>query len=188
LRNSRVKDTSIYKDESALVAALKERQTEAITYLYDNYSNALFGVIDRILQNEELSNDVLQEAFVKIWKNIDGYSSDKGSLFTWMLNICRNAAIDETRSKQYKKQLQNRNIEDSVNSVDHSEQVVLKVDHIGLKDVVAKLKPEQKILVDKIYFEGYTQDEVSKELGIPLGTVKTRIRAAIAQLRGVLVT
>lgn len=181
-----MKKISKYTDEATLVAALKERQTDAITYLYDNYSNALFGVIDRIIQSEEISNDVLQEAFVKIWKNIDGYSREKGSLFTWMLNICRNTAIDETRSKQYKKQLQNQNIEDSVNSVNQSEQVQLRVDHIGLKEVVAKLKPEQKLLVDKIYFEGYTQDEVSKELNIPLGTVKTRIRAAMIQLREVL--
>lgn len=182
-----MKKISKYTDEHTLVAALKERQTEAITYLYDNYSNALFGVIDRIIQSEEISNDVLQEAFLKIWKNIEGYSSEKGSLFTWMLNICRNTAIDETRSKQFKKQLQNQNIEDSVHNVNQSEQVFMKVDHIGLKEVIEKLKPEQKLLVDKIYFEGYTQEEVSKELSIPLGTVKTRIRAAIIQLRGVLV-
>lgn len=179
---------SKYTNEETLVAALKAKQTDAITYLYDNYSNALFGVIDRIIQSEDVSNDVLQEAFVKIWKNIDSYSKEKGSLFTWMLNVCRNTAIDETRSKQFKKQLQNQNIEDSVNKVDKSEQVTMKVDHIGLKEVVAKLKPEQKVLVDKIYFEGYTQEEVSKELDIPLGTVKTRIRAAIMQLRGVLTT
>jgi RNA polymerase sigma-70 factor (ECF subfamily) len=183
-----VKKISKYTDEATLVEGLKAKQPDAITYLYDHYSHALFGVIDRIIQSEEISNDVLQDAFVKIWKNIDGYTKEKGSLFTWMLNVCRNTAIDETRSKQFKKQLQNQNIEDSVHNVDRREQVVQNVDHIGLKEVVAKLKPEQKILVDKIYFEGYTQEEVSKELEIPLGTVKTRIRAAIMQLRGVLVT
>ncbi len=182
-----MKKISRYTDEPTLVAALKNRQPDALTYLYDNYSDALFGVIDRIIQSEEISNDVLQDAFVKIWKNIDSYTREKGTLFTWMLNICRNTAIDETRSKQFKKQQQNRNIEDSVNSIDRSEQVQLKTDHIGLKEVVARLKPEQKILIDKIYFEGYTQDEVSKELEIPLGTVKTRIRAAIMQLRGAIV-
>lgn len=181
-----MKKISKYSDEATLVAALKAKERDAITYLYDNYSNALFGVIDRIIQSEDISNDVLQDAFIKIWKNIDMYSKDKGSLFTWMLNICRNTAIDETRSKQYKKQLQNQNIEDSVNSVNRNEQVELKVDHIGLKEVVNKLRPEQKILIDKVYFEGYTQEEVSKELEIPLGTVKTRIRAAIIHLREVM--
>lgn len=176
-----------YSNEAILVADLKARASEAVTYLYDHYAHALFGVIDRIIQSEDISNDVLQDAFVKIWKNIDSYSPEKGSLFTWMLNICRNTAIDETRSKQYKNQLQNRNIEDSVNKVDRIEQVQQKTDHIGLKEVVAKLKPEQKVLIDKVYFEGYTQEEVSKELEIPLGTVKTRIRAAMIQLRGVLV-
>lgn len=183
-----MKKISKYTDETILVEGLKARQPDAITYLYDHYSHALFGVIDRIIQSEEISNDVLQEAFVKIWKNIEGYTREKGSLFTWMLNICRNTAIDETRSKQFKKQLQNQNIEDSVNKVDRTEQVQLNVDHIGLKEVIATLKPEQKVLIDKVYFEGYTQEEVSKELEIPLGTVKTRIRAAIIQLRGVLTT
>lgn len=181
-----MKKVSKYSNEATLVASLKARDNEAITYLYDNYSNALFGVIDRIIQSEDISNDVLQDAFVKIWKNIDSYTNEKGSLFTWMLNICRNTAIDETRSKQYKKQLQNQNIEDSVNSVNRVEKVEIKVDHIGLKEVVAKLKPDQKLLIDKIYFEGYTQEEASKELSIPLGTVKTRIRAAILHLREVL--
>lgn len=169
-----------------MVLALKAKDRVAFNYLYDNYCNALFGVIDRIVQSEEISNDVLQEAFVKIWKNIDSYSREKGSIYTWMLNVCRNMAIDTTRSKQYKKETQNQNIDDYVNVINRNEQVQLKVDHIGLKEVVAKLKPEQKLLIDKIYFEGYTHEEASKELDIPLGTVKTRVRSAIIQLRGVL--
>ena len=177
---------SLYQNEKALVLALKAKDRIAFNYLYDNYSKVLFGVIDRIVQSEEIANDVLQESFVKIWKNIESYSDDKGSLYTWMLNVCRNMAIDTTRSKSYKKELQNQNIDDYVNTVNRTEQVQTKVDHIGLKEVVARLKPEQKILIDKIYFEGYTQEETSEELNIPLGTVKTRVRAAIKLLREVL--
>jgi RNA polymerase sigma-70 factor (ECF subfamily) len=139
-----------------------------------------------MVQSDEIANDVLQEAFVKIWKNIDSYTREKGSIYTWMLNVCRNMAIDTTRSKQYKKETQNQNIDDYVNVINRNEQVQTKVDHIGLKEVVAKLKPEHKLLIDKIYFEGYTHEDASKELDIPLGTVKTRIRAAIIQLRSVI--
>lgn len=163
--------------------ALKRKERTAFSYLYDNYASALFGVIRRVIEAEEVANDVLQEAFVKIWKNIDQYDASKGSIFTWMLNICRNTAIDETRSKNFRKDAQNQNVEDYVSVIDNQAKVELRVDHIGLKDVVAKLKPEHKELIDKVYFGGYTHDEVSKELNIPLGTVKTRIRAAMQHLR-----
>jgi RNA polymerase sigma-70 factor, ECF subfamily len=169
-----------------LVAALKSRSREAFGYLYDNYSRALFGVIKRVIEAEEVANDVLQEAFVKIWKNIESYDPSKGSVFTWMLNICRNSAIDEARSKNFKKESQNQNIEDYVSVIDSENKVEMRIDHIGLKDVLGKLRPEHKILIDKIYFEGYTHDEVSKELNIPLGTVKTRVRSAMMHLRDIM--
>ncbi|MBC7382780.1 MAG: sigma-70 family RNA polymerase sigma factor [Bacteroidia bacterium] len=181
-----MKKASPYASEPFLVQSLINKDREAFSYLYDNYNKALFGIIHRIVGEEDLANDVLQEAFVKIWKNIDGYQVGKGSLFTWLLNICRNLSIDTLRSKEYKNQLQNQNLEDNVNNVDRQEQMESKVDHIGLKEVLQKLKPDQKILIDKVYFEGYTHDEVSKELNIPLGTVKTRIRAAIIHLKGIL--
>jgi RNA polymerase sigma-70 factor (ECF subfamily) len=168
------------------VVALQNKDRSAFNYLYDNYSGALYGVIKRVVEAEEIANDVLQEAFVKIWKNIGGYDSSKGSIFTWMMNICRNTAIDEVRSKNFKKEAQNQNIDDFVSIVDSQNKVEQKVDHIGLKKIVQDLKPEHRILIDKIYFEGYTQDEVSKELEIPLGTVKTRVRAAMTHLREVM--
>ena len=181
-----MKNTSQFAIEQFLVQSLINKDRDAFSYLYDNYHKALYGVIYRIVGEDDLANDVMQEAFVKIWKNIHTYQSSKGALFTWLLNICRNLAIDTLRSKEYKNQLQNQNLEDNVNKVDNQEQMESKVDHIGLKEVLQKLKPEQKLLIDKVYFEGYTQDEVSKELNIPLGTVKTRIRAAIQHLKGVL--
>ncbi len=168
-----------------LVGALQNKDRQAFVYLYDNYSAALYGVINRITQNEEIANDVLQEAFVKIWKNISNYSREKGALYTWMLNICRNTAIDEVRSKQYNKQTQNQSIDDSMGSIDASYQVQAKVEQIGLKKIVSGLKPEHKELIDKVYFEGYTHDEISKELNMPLGTVKSRIRGAMIELRKV---
>jgi len=181
-----LKVLSPYSDEKTLIDGLVRKDKNAFTYLYDNYSSALFGVINRILQSDEVAEDVLQDAFVKIWKNIDQYNTGKGSLYTWMLNICRNLAIDTLRSKSFRNETQNQNLEDNVYQVDREVDVQPKVDHIGLKEEVLKLKPEQKVLIDLIYFEGYTQDEVSKELQIPLGTVKTRLRAAVNELRRVI--
>jgi RNA polymerase sigma-70 factor, ECF subfamily len=181
-----VKSFSTYSNEKTLVDALKAEDKQAFSYLYDNYSDALYGVINRIVLSDEIAGDVLQEVFVKIWKNIDNYSREKGSIFTWMMNISRNAAIDQIRSRQYQNEAQNQNIEDFVYDIDKTEQTNSQVDHIGLKEVLTKLKPEHKILIDKVYFEGYTQEEISHELDMPLGTVKTRIRAAMQHLRQVL--
>lgn len=175
-----------YKTEDTLVTDLKAQNRDAFSYLYDNYCGALFGVINRIVQSEEIANDVLQEAFVKIWKNLPFYSKAKGTLYTWMLNICRNIAIDTVRSKSYKNETKNQSIEGFVNVIDQTEQLQTKFDYIGLRKIIDKLKPEHLVIINKVYFEGYTQEEVSKELKIPYGTVKTRIRAAMLQLRGVL--
>jgi RNA polymerase sigma-70 factor (ECF subfamily) len=173
--------TAIKEDE--LVALLKSGASNAMTILYDNYSAALFGVITRIVEKEEAAEDVLQEVFVKIWRNIASYDRSKGKLYTWMLNIARNSAIDSLRVKDYSTKSKIQSIDNSVRSINRQHSVSQKTDHIGLKEVVDKLKPDYKILIDKLYFEGYTQEEAAKELDIPLGTVKTRIRAAISQLR-----
>ncbi|HXP49466.1 MAG TPA: sigma-70 family RNA polymerase sigma factor, partial [Bacteroidia bacterium] len=172
----------VYSEEE-LVTALKKGDQEAMAVLYDNYSAALLGVIFRIVDSSEAAEDILQEVFIKIWKNISSYDRSKGKLFTWLINIARNAAIDSMRVKDYAIKSKIQSIDNSVRSINRQYNVSTQVDHIGLKTLVDKLKPEYKVLVDKLYFEGYTQEEAAEELGIPLGTVKTRIRAAINHLR-----
>ncbi|HXB13641.1 MAG TPA: sigma-70 family RNA polymerase sigma factor [Bacteroidia bacterium] len=172
--------------EQELVASLKSGDQKAMAILYDNYSAALLGVIYRIVDDKEAAEDILQEVFVKIWKSIASYDNTKGKLFTWLINIARNAAIDSTRVKNYNIKKQIQSIDNSVRSVNRQYNVTTQIDHIGLKAIVEKLRPEYRVLVDKLYFEGYTQEEAAEELDIPLGTIKTRIRAAINQLREVM--
>ena len=173
--------------EQELVQMLIRRDKNAMSVLYDRYSASLFGVIHRILEKDDLSEDILQEAFIKIWKNIDSYDESKGRLFTWMLNIARNLSIDKLRSKEYKNSLQNHDLDISVYAVDSQNKIVNNPDHIVLKSLVENLKPDQRELVELIYFSGYTQAEAAEKTGIPLGTVKTRLRAAINELRKVFV-
>lgn len=167
--------------ESELVELLKQRSQTAFSYLYDNYSGALYSVIFSILQNKELADDVLQEVFIKIWRQIQQYNPDKGRLFTWLVNISRNASIDTLRSKSYHLQKQNRELTENVYSAAGS--INIETDKIGLRKIVSRLKQDHKVLIELAYFQGYTQDEISKFLEIPLGTVKTRLRSAIIQLR-----
>jgi RNA polymerase sigma factor (sigma-70 family) len=169
--------------EEELVLALRNREKIAIEALYDMYSASLYGVISRIIIDTATAEDVLQETFVKIWHSFSGYNADKGRLFTWMVNIARNLAIDKIRSKDYKNQNKNQELENNVTSIDQQRSTVYKPELLGIKELVETLKPEQKSILDLVYFKGYTHVEAADELGIPLGTIKTRLRMAIQQLR-----
>ena len=163
------------------IADLKSRSQAAFSKLYDNYSGALYGVIFRMIGKEEIAQDVLQEAFVKIWKNIESYDQSKGSIFTWMLNISRNHAIDVLRSKNMRQKIQS--IDKSVGVVNKQMSSSINTDHLLIKELVDNLKPEHKLMIEKAFFEGFTQEELAEELNMPLGTVKTRARAALTALR-----
>ena len=163
--------------------ALRNREKIAIEALYDMYSSSLYGVISRIVVDTPTAEDVLQETFVKIWHSFSSYSTEKGRLFTWMINIARNLAIDKLRSKDFKNQNKNQELENNVTSIDEQRNTIYKPELLGIKDLVETLKPEQKSILDLVYFKGYTHVEAAEELGIPLGTIKTRLRMAIQQLR-----
>ena len=170
--------------ELELVQALKERDNQAFSFLYDNYSGALYSIIKQIIMdNNELASDVLQEVFINIWRKIESYDQSKGRLFTWMLNIARNASIDTLRSKSYQNSQKNQELPDNVYKGVTNQTTQMNVDNIGLKKVLEKLKPEHRVLVELAYFKGFTQEEIAEMMTIPLGTVKTRIRNALIQLR-----
>ena len=170
-------------EERELVSALRSKDDQAFGYLYDHYAGALYSVIKQIVSDAEVGNDVLQETFVNIWRKIDLYDESKGRLFTWMLNIARNAAIDKTRSKSFQ---QSSKLQPIMEADGSYATVKPGVDDFGLKKVLQKLKDEQRLLIDLSYFQGYTHEQISKALDIPLGTVKTRIRSALTQLRTLL--
>jgi RNA polymerase sigma-70 factor (ECF subfamily) len=171
--------------EKELVEGLKNRDNPSFAYLYDHYSGALYSTILQILEDQELANDVLQEVFLSIWRKIDLYDDAKGRLYTWMLNIARNAAIDMLRSKSFQNSRKNQSLPDNVDRLNITANAA-NVDHIGMRKLLEKLKMEQRVLIELAYFKGYTHEEIAEIEDIPLGTVKTRIRNAILQLRNYL--
>ena len=172
--------TSTYTEQE-LIIALKERDNQAYSYLYDNYSGALYSIVLQIVQDAEVANDVLQEVFINIWRKIETYDPTKGRLFTWMLNISRNASIDTLRSKGFQNSQKNQGLPENVNI--SSQVTQTNIDNIGLTKILAKLKPEHRVLIELAYFKGYTHEEIAQIEDIPLGTVKTRIRNALLQLK-----
>lgn len=169
--------------EGELVAQLKQKSKAGFDYLYKQYSAALYGVVRRVISDEQVAQDVLQEAFVKIWNNIEKFDPSKGRLYTWMLNLARNSAIDKLRSKGEIMKGKIQTGEDSVYKMENEARTEQDTDTIGLRNTVGGLKPEYRSIVELAYFKGFTLDEISKTLDIPLGTVKTRMRKAISLLR-----
>ena len=169
--------------EQELVAQLLQQNNQAFSYLYDNYSPALFGIICQIVPDKELASDVLQDVFINIWRKISSYDDSKGRLFTWMLNIARNAAIDKIRSRPYQDSLKNQPLAENVNSTAANSVTGPQVNDVGLKKLINKLREEYRVLIDLSYFQGFTHEEIARLQNIPLGTVKTRIRSALIQLR-----
>lgn len=169
--------------EDTLVAALKSHDNDAYEYLYINYKNALYAVINQFIQEEEIINDVLQDVFVAVWKNIDKYEPSKGRLFTWLHTLSRNTAINTLRSKAYKSEIKNESIENFVPILDKERNTALNLDTIGLQKYVNELRTDYKNVINLSYFNGHTQEEIAKILDIPVGTVKTRLRNALIELR-----
>lgn len=171
--------------EQELVRLLQERNEDAFSYLYANYSGALYSIVLQIIQQTEIANDVLQEVFVNIFRRIDTYDASKGRLFTWMLNIARNASIDTLRSKSFQNSRKNQELSENVDSDSRTISQVTQqnIDNIGVRKILENLKTEHRVLIELAYFKGYTHEEIAEIEKIPLGTVKTRIRSALIQLR-----
>jgi RNA polymerase sigma factor (sigma-70 family) len=179
-----VKRTKPLVSEDVLIEKLKKRDQQAFQWLYDQYAPALYGVVKTIVRDEEQAKDLLQDIFVKIWKNLDSYDPAKGRLFTWLLNVSRNTAIDALRARKTSPTDAIRADEEPVYLIDRQHNTSQpNPEHIGLKDVVEQLRPERKVLIDLVYFAGYTHEEAAETLGLPLGTVKTRVRSALQELK-----
>jgi len=173
----------IFFPEEKLIIALKNRETIAVRALMDMYYDSLDNVVSRIIPDSESRKDVLQETIIKIWNSIEKYESSKGRLYTWMRNIAKNYAIDVVKSKSYKDVKKHVCIDLCHFDISRKRTININIDIIGIKDMIYNLQPKHYILLELVYFQGYTHQEVAIILSLPEGTVKTRIRMAIIELR-----
>ena len=171
--------------ETALIQGLKAGEDQAFADLYDNYGSLIYGVIYRIVKDDADAENVMQDCFVKIWERIKTYDPKKGKLATWLINVSRNAAIDFTRSKYYSQKNKNQSFDNFVYPDTAGFITRISEDTMDLREKVGQLKAPYREIIEWLYFEGYTQQEISDQFDIPLGTVKTRTRKALQDLRAV---
>ena len=168
-------------DEEALVQRLLARDEHALGLLEARYGGSLLSVIGRVVGNREQAEDLLQEGLLKVWTSIASYDAEKGRLFTWMVRVCCNQAIDALRSPRNRFHQGNRSLEGTEGQQTPAP-ASFNPEHIGVRELTQRLKPRQLEVIDLLYFGGCTQVEAAQELNIPLATVKTRARAALVAL------
>ena len=166
--------------EKHIVELLREGDEKAISLLYEHYGDTLYGVALKVVKDEELAQDVVQESFVKIWRKADTYDASKAKLFTWLFRITRNAAIDKLRSLSTKS--------DKEIQMDVSDVYTIGVEGINpeLMDMqkhLERIEPKYQVVLEALFFQGMTQQEASEELDIPLGTIKSRLKIGLRELK-----
>jgi len=165
--------------DSEIVRRIKNRDEVGVSMLYDKYAAALFGIINKILDDPGLAEEVLSQTVLKTWNKIDNYSHDKSNLFTWLMTIARNTAIDHKRLKSYQNHKKTESLSLPVYNIASKE----STSNMDAEKIIGLLDEKYKEVLSKIYLDGYSQSETSDLLNIPLGTVKSRLRKAILILR-----
>ncbi|MCF4101822.1 sigma-70 family RNA polymerase sigma factor [Gillisia sp. M10.2A] len=173
--------------QDQLIAELQQKNERAFERIYQLYSVSTYGIIFSITKDEKVSEEILQDVFMKIWNNASSYNPEKGRFFTWVLNIARNASIDKIRSKDFKNKRLNLKSDNFVDILESKSNTSGKLDAIGLQKYLDILEPTCKKLIDLLFFKGFTQKETAEELAMPLGTVKTRNRVCIDKLRSTVI-
>ncbi len=170
------------RDPFELLRSVAAGDQQALADLYDAFSAALYGVVLRMVEKEEVAQEVLQDIFVKVWRNAEGYDPDKGRPFTWLVNIARNTAIDALRSAGMRNAGSIRPFDQHVYRLGED---TLNTDLAArdVRAVVGRLRNEHRELIEMAYFQGYSQQDIAERTGLPLGTVKSRTRAALLDLR-----
>lgn len=177
--------------DEELLAGLAAGRLEALESLYDRYRTMAFGIARRITADDVLAEDVVQEAFLGAWRNADRYASGRGSVRTWLLAIVHHRAIDAVRRRRPTSELpaevEGERTPEPLTLPDAWGEVSARIDREVVGGALATLPEPQREAIELAYFGGLTQQEIAERTGVPLGTVKGRVRLGLAGLRRVLV-
>lgn len=182
------------KDSAAdaeLVERLRKRDPDGLAKAYDEYGHIAYSLFVRIVRDQSVAQDLVQELFLRVWNRARDFDASKGSLGVWILSIARNMAIDHVRSAQARFQTKIRPIEptDQLAFSYKTKEPESVIDNAkAVKEAFSTLNPNQKKVLELAYFEGFSQSEIAAQLQEPLGTVKSWTRSALGKLRSAVKT
>ncbi|NNG27578.1 MAG: sigma-70 family RNA polymerase sigma factor [Ignavibacteriaceae bacterium] len=184
------------QSDKEIILKVVKNDSKALEELYDRYSPVLFTLINKIVQQKSAAEDLLSDVFVIIWQKIDRFDSDTGNVYTWMINLTRNKAIDfvkrnrnpeemEEYSDEYEIKNIIPNLSPSAEAMDLDKVLSMKE---KINDSFNKLTDAQQYVLKLAYYQGYNEQEIASELNIPLPTVKSKISIALGNLNKNLAT
>ncbi len=177
------------ESDEALLARLTQKDPEALDALYTRHGRMAFALAYRVLGSPEAAEDVVQEAFLSVWRNAASYQQARGSARGWLLAVVRNRAIDALRAREARPKI-SATVEEMgslpAGGSDPAEDALRHVEATAVREALAALPQEQRETVELAFFSGLSYPEVAERMGAPLGTVKSRMRLALERLRGVL--
>lgn len=180
------------RNDEEMLAALAQRDLSALEELYDRYSKVAYSLAYRIVGDRGTAEDVVQEAFLSVWRQAASYRRERGSPRTWLLSIVHHRSIDRLRSTAssgstipYEDLPQDR---EDTSKPSIWQQAWNNTRGDIVRRALERLPSEQKKSIELAYFSGYTQSEIAELMGVPLGTVKGRMRIGLLKLRSMLVS
>jgi RNA polymerase sigma-70 factor (ECF subfamily) len=179
-----VRDDAVDEDRGLLDRVMRG-DADALGALYDRHGRIVFGLLYRMLGSPEAAEEVTQDAFHAVWRRCRTYRADRGPVRTWLLAIARNAAIDWRRTRG-KRQERDASIDEAITLIDETrvdDRVIATLSGERVRAAVALLPPEQRDALSLAFWSGLSQTEIAARTAVPLGTVKSRIRLAMAKLR-----
>lgn len=175
------------EQESEIVAQLQRGDVGAVEALYDRYSSLAYGLAYRILNDRTGAEDVVQDAFLALWRNARAFDAGRGSLRAWLLAIVRNRAVDRLRGRaRARAEAPLETAEREPDLADAWEEVAIDLERKQVREAFGRLPEAQRQTLQLAYFEGYTQAEIARRMAVPLGTVKGRLRIGLEKMRAFL--
>jgi RNA polymerase sigma-70 factor, ECF subfamily len=172
-------------EESSLIARLQRRDPQALAELYDRYGRLAYSLVLRVVRNEAIAEDLVQETFLRVWNRIKSVDAEKGAIGPWLLAIARHCAIDYLRSSAGRPR-NSVELDEAGHAPLYSEMEagILQSDQVRrVREAMDKLAPNHRTVMELAYFEGLSQSEMANRMGQPLGTIKTWVRTALQSLR-----
>jgi len=173
------------QDDTNLVARMQRRDPHALAELYDRYGRVVYALILRVVRDVGIAEDLVQEAFLRVWNRVSGFDAQKGSIGPWLMAVARNRAIDYLRSSagRERNSVEFEEIEHPSLFCDMEKDILASDKARIVKSAIEKLSPNYRQVMELAYFEGLSQTEMAERMGQPLGTVKTWVRTALKNLR-----
>jgi RNA polymerase sigma-70 factor, ECF subfamily len=173
-------------DDVAIVHAMARGDSAALARLYDRYSGTMLALAQRIVGRGAEAEDVIHDVFLEAWRHSADYDQARGSVKSWLLLRTRSRSLDVQKSARVSKQAAGHDDAWLAELGDPNRDTTAGADQLRIRKVLVALPPEQREVLLLGYFEGLSSSEISERIGVPLGTVKSRVAAALAALRGAL--